>query len=88
MRLSLLQENFNTALSHVSRFVSSKAQLPILNNILVSSDQGRLKLSATNLELGINYWLGAKIEEEGSFSIPAHDITEFVSYLSAGKLDL
>jgi len=88
MKLSLLQENLNTALSSVSRFVALKAQLPILSNILFSTDSGRLKLSATNLELGINYWLGAKITDEGSFTIPAKEITEFVSYLPTGKLDL
>jgi DNA polymerase-3 subunit beta len=88
MRLSLLQENLNTALSNVSRFVSTKSQLPILNNILLSTDSGRLKLSATNLELSINYWIGAKIEQEGSIALPSKEITEFVSYLPAGKLDL
>ena len=88
MKLSLLQENLNNALTNVSRFVSSKNQLPILNNILLSTDNGRLKLSATNLELSINYWIGAKIEEEGSITIPAREITEFVSYLTPGKMDL
>jgi DNA polymerase-3 subunit beta len=88
MKLSLLQENLNLALGNVSRFVSSKSQLPILNNILLSTDQGRLKLSATNLELSINYWIGAKIEEEGSITIPSKEITEFISYLPSGKLDL
>lgn len=88
MKLSLLEENFSQALSHTSRFVASKVQLPILNNILLSTDNGRLKLSATNLDLAINYWLGAKIETEGSFCLPAKEITEFVSYLPAGKIDL
>ena len=88
MKLSLLQENLNSALSNVSRFVSSKNQLPILNNILLSTDNGRLKLSATNLELSINYWVGAKIEEEGTITIPSKEITEFVSYLTPGKIDL
>ena len=88
MKLSLLQENLNTALSSVSRFVSLKSQLPILSHILFNTDAGRLKLSATNLELGINYWIGAKIDQEGTFAIPAKEITEFVSYLSAGKIDL
>ncbi|HPJ17334.1 MAG TPA: DNA polymerase III subunit beta [Candidatus Woesebacteria bacterium] len=87
MQISLLQENLHSALTAVSRFVTSKAQLPILNNILFQTDQGRLKLSATNLELGINYWLGAKIETEGSFTIPAKELAEFISYLSPGKLD-
>ena len=88
MKFSVLQENLNTALQNVSRFVSPKTQLPILSNILFQSDEGRLKLSATNLELGINYWLGAKLEDEGSFTIPSKEITEFVSYLSAGKIDV
>jgi len=87
MKFSLLQENLSPALTHVSRFVSTKTQLPILGNILFSSDQGRLKISATNLELGINYWIGAKIDIDGSFAIPAREITEFISYLSPGKLD-
>ena len=88
MKLSLLQENLNLALTNVSRFVSSKSQLPILGNILISTDQGRLKLSATNLELSINYWIGAKINQEGSITIPSKEITEFISYLPAGKIDL
>jgi len=88
MNLSLLQENLNLALTNVSRFVSSKNQLPVLNNILFSTDQGRLKLSATNLELSINYWVGAKIDQEGSITVPAKEISEFVSYLPSGKIDL
>ena len=88
MNLSLLQENLNLALTNVSRFVSSKNQIPVLNNILFSTDQGRLKLSATNLELSINYWVGAKIDQEGSITVPAKEITEFISYLPSGKIDL
>jgi DNA polymerase-3 subunit beta len=88
MKLSLLQENLNSALSHVSRFVSPKTHLPILSNILFSTDSGRLKLTATNLEIGINYWIGAKIETEGSFTIPSKEISEFISYLPSGKIDL
>lgn len=88
MKLSLLQENLNTALNNVSRFVSSKNQLPVLGNILFTTDNGRFKLSATNLELSINYWIGAKIEKEGSVTLPAKEITEFISYLPVGKIDL
>lgn len=88
MKLSLLEENFSLALTHTSRFVASKLQLPILSHLLLSTDNGRLKLSATNLDLAINYWIGAKIEEEGSLCLPAKEITEFVSYLSPGPLNL
>jgi DNA polymerase-3 subunit beta len=88
MRLSLLQENLKTALDHVSRFVTSKSQLPILGNLLLTTSDGRLIISATNLEIGISYSLGAKIDVEGSICLPAREITEFVSYLAPGKIDL
>lgn len=88
MKLSLLQENLNQALTHVSRFVSSRNQLPILANILFQTDSGRLKLSATNLELAINYWIGAKIDQPGSITVSHREIVEFISYLPSGKIDL
>jgi len=88
MKVLTLQENLNKGLSLVSRLVTSKAQLPVLNNILLVTDKGRLKLSATNLETGINYWLGAKIEKEGAISVPAKTLTEFVSLLPLEKVQL
>ena len=88
MKLSLLQPNLNLALSHISRFVSLKNQLPILSHTLLATDNGRLKLSATNLEIGINYWIGAKIDEEGSLAVPVKEISEFVSYLPSETINL
>jgi len=88
MKLSVLQENLAKGLSLVSRSVAPKAQLPVLGNILLATDKGRLKLSATNLETGINYWLGAKIEKEGAISVPAKILTEFVSSLPSEKIEL
>jgi len=88
MKLSVLQENLAKGLSLVSRSVAPKAQLPVLGNILLTTDKGRLKLSATNLETGINYWLGAKIEKEGAISVPAKILTEFVSSLPSEKIEL
>jgi DNA polymerase III subunit beta len=88
MKFSVLQENLNEALANVSRFISSKSQLPVLNNILITTDNGRIKLSATNLDIGLNYWIGGKIEKEGSITIPSKEVTEFVSYLNTGKLEI
>lgn len=88
MKLTILQENLAKGLSIVSRSVSTRAQLPALGNVLMTADKGRLKLSATNLETGINYWLGAKIEKEGTISIPAKILTEFVSSLPSEKINL
>lgn len=88
MKLSVLQENLVKGLGIVSRSVTTKAQLPVLSNVLLTTNKGRLKLSATNLETGINYWLGAKIEKEGTISIPAKILTEFVSSLPSEKINL
>ncbi|MDP3954909.1 MAG: DNA polymerase III subunit beta [bacterium] len=88
MKISLLQENFNKGLSLVSRQVSGKATLPILANILLSTENGRLRLSATNLETGINLWLGSKVEEEGSLTLPAKVLNEFVASLPPDKIEI
>ena len=88
MQVSILQENLNKGFSITSRIISSKTILPILSNILISAEEGKLKLTATNLEIGINIWLPAKKEKAGKFTVPAKDITEFVSSLPAGKIEL
>lgn len=83
-----MQENLNKALSVVNRFVSSKPQMPVLSNILLTTDKGRLKLSASDLEKGVNLWVGAKIEKEGSILIPARVFTELVHGLPLEKVKL
>jgi DNA polymerase-3 subunit beta len=88
MKLSILQENLARGLSISSRSVAARAQLPVLSNVLLATDKGRLKLSATNLETGINLWLGAKVEKEGAISVPAKILTEFVASLPAGKVEV
>src|SRR5690554_4904192 len=88
MKISLTQENLNKALVAVGRIVGARASLPVLTNILLSSDANRLKLSSTNLEIGINYWIGAKVEEEGSITVPARLIGEYVANLPNETLHL
>jgi DNA polymerase-3 subunit beta len=88
MKVSVLQENLAHGLSIVSRAVSPRSTLPVLGNILVASDEGRLRLSATNLELGITCWIGAKIEEEGSTTVPARTFTDLVSTLPPDRVNM
>jgi len=88
MKLSCLQENLNKGLNVVGRAVATRTTLPITNNVLLATDQGRLKLVATNLEMAISCWIGAKIEEEGIITIPARLLTEFVSSLPGERIDL
>ena len=88
MKVSVLQENLAHGLSIVARAVSPRSTLPVLNNVLIATDDGRLRLSATNLELGITCWIGAKIHEEGSTTVPARTFTELVSTLTDKQVDM
>ena len=88
MKLSCLQENLSKALGIVGRAVATRSTLPITQNILMSTDQGRLKLSATNLEIAVTTWVGAKIADEGAITIPARLLTDFVTSLPDGQIDI
>ena len=88
MKVSVLQENLAHGLSIVSRAVSPRSTLPVLNNILIATDEGRLRLSATNLELGITCWIGAKIEEEGSTTVPARTFTDLIGTLPPDQIKI
>ncbi|MDI3340383.1 MAG: DNA polymerase III subunit beta [Sphaerobacter sp.] len=81
MRLSCQQEDLQRALGHVSRAVSRKSTLPVLGNVLLSAEGGRLKLAATNLEIAITAWADATIEEEGTITVRSDLLTEFVASL-------
>ena len=88
MRLSCLQENLSKGLAVVGRAVDTRSTLPVTQNVLISTDQSRLKLSATNLEIAITTWIGASIEEEGAITLPARILTEFVNTLEGDKIDV
>ena len=88
MKVNVLQESLARGLSIVSRAVSPRSTLPVLSNVLVASDEGRLRLSATNLELGITCWIGAKIEEEGSTTVPARTFVDLVGTLPQEQVSL
>ena len=88
MKLSCLQENLNKGLGIIGRAVATRTTLPITQNVLISTDQSQLKLAATNLEIAISSWIGAKIESEGSITIPARVFTEFISSLPNDVISL
>ncbi|MDO8240563.1 MAG: DNA polymerase III subunit beta [Candidatus Moranbacteria bacterium] len=85
MKLICTQENFKKAIFNSERMVSKQNTLPILNNILFEIEMGGLKLSATNLEIGVSVQIGAKIEKEGKITIPAKLISNFVNNLPHGE---
>lgn len=86
MKLTVTQENLSKALQVVGRVASGKTPLPILNNILFKTDKNRLLLAATNLEIAITQHIGSKIETEGSLTVPAKLMGEFISNLPKGNV--
>ncbi len=88
MKITVLQENLARGLGIVSKAVSPRSTLPVLANVLVASDEGRLRLSATNLEMGITCWIPARIEEEGSTTVPARTFVDLISTLPSDQVML
>jgi DNA polymerase-3 subunit beta len=81
MKLSCLQENLNRGLGVVGRAVATRSTLPITQNILISAEQSGLKLAATNLEMAITCWIGAKVKQKGDITVPARLLSDFVNSL-------
>ena len=88
MKIQVLQENFSKALTTASRFTSSRAQLPVLGNILLAAGRNKLSISSTNLEISIALSIGAKVEKEGAITVPSRTITDLVSNLRPGTVSL
>jgi DNA polymerase-3 subunit beta len=82
------QQDLNRGFSVVGHAVSNRSTLPILANVLLATDQGRLRLYATNLEIGINCWVDAQVHEEGSTTVPAKRITDFVGSLPQDSVNI
>ncbi len=88
VKVSCLQENLQRALAQVSRAVATKTALPVLSNVLLATDDGRLRIAATNLEIGITTWIGASIDEEGRITVDARLLSEFVNTLPNAPVSL
>lgn len=87
MKFTCLQENLSKGLGTVHRAIPTKSMLPILSNILISAENGQIKLAATNTETTIVTYVGASIEKEGAITVPAKLIKEFLSTLSPSTLE-
>jgi len=88
MKVTVLQENLSRGVNIVSRAVSPRSTLPVLGNILMATDDGRLRLSATNLEMGITCWISARIDGEGSTTVPARTLSDLVNTLPVDNVQL
>ncbi len=88
MEVEVTQENLAHALLNTSRVSSSRSGLPILNNILIRTTNNQLLIAATNLEIATTQTIGAKIVKQGSLTVPAKLITEFVQNLPKEKIKI
>jgi DNA polymerase-3 subunit beta len=88
MKAIVTQQHLAHGLSIVGRAVSPRSTLPVLANVLVATDEGRLRLSATNLELGITCWIPAQIQEEGSVTVPARTLVDLVGTFPPDNVNL
>jgi DNA polymerase-3 subunit beta len=84
VKLSVMQENLARGLSVVSRAVSTRSTLPVLANVLLKTEDGGLRLTTTNLEIGLIYWVPGKIETDGATTVPAKLLTDLVMSLQGG----
>lgn len=87
MHATVLAENIQKALSIVGRTVSTRSELPILENILLEAKESVLSLATTNLESGITTNIGAKVEKKGAITVSVRLLTEFISTISAEKIE-
>jgi len=85
VKLSVMQENLARGLQVVSRAVSTRSTLPVLNNVLLRTEDGGLKLTATNLEIGMTYWVPGKVDTGGAITVPARLLTDIVAGLPANE---
>ncbi len=88
MNVSVMQENLARGLGIVGRAVSARATLPVLANVLLRTENAGLKLTATNLEIGINCWVPGKVTDEGEITVPARLLADLVSSLPNQRIDL
>lgn len=90
MKISVLQENLAKGLGIVNKAVESRPTMPVLGNILLETEDARLKLAAVNMGLGmgITCWIGAKVEQPGAITLPAKTLADLVNNLSPERVDL
>lgn len=88
MKLQVTQSNLSRALNTVARIANNRGALPVLANILLKTENNRLKIAATNLDIAISQFVGSKVEAEGSITVPARLTQEFVNNLPDGVVNL
>jgi len=88
VKVSCFQQDLAKGLAIVGRAIAQRSTLPVLSNILLATDLGRLKLSATNLEMAVTCWIAAKVEEDGATTMPARTLVDLVGAMPAEVVNM
>jgi len=88
MKFSSLSDNLKKAVNSVERVVSAKTTLPVLNNILVEAKDGKIKVVATDLDMGVTYWLRGKVDQDGQTTVPVKLLSSYLSSALGGKIQI
>lgn len=88
MEIEILKENLKNGLNVVEKIVGKNLSLPILDNVLINTEDNFLSLSSTDLETAIKIWSLAKIIKKGNVVVPAKFLSNFVSLLPNEKIIL
>lgn len=88
MKFTVLQQDLLPVLQAVSRSVGVRSTLPVLDNILLSVEGQKLKIAATNLEIGVIKFLSVEVIAPGEITIPAKTLVELISGLGQEKITL
>ena len=88
MRFVFLTENLQKKISFLNHAISGRGSLPILSNFLFEAKKGKLRISATDLEIGVVVEIPANIEEEGETTVPAKTFSDLLSNIDEEKITI
>ncbi len=88
MKITCAQADLERAVNIVSKAITPNTTLPVLNNILLKAEANKLHLSATNLEVAIQFFIPAEVKNEGSITIPAKLLSSYVNLLKDERIDV
>lgn len=88
MKFSCLQENLTRGLTIVGRAIPSRSTLQITQNVLLTAEESKVTISATDLSIAMTTCIGAQVEEKGAVTIPARLLNEFINTLPAERVDI
>ncbi|MGA2911778.1 MAG: DNA polymerase III subunit beta [Candidatus Levyibacteriota bacterium] len=88
MKVTFLSDNLQRKIAFLNHAVSLRGQLPILSNFLLEAKNGKLIISATDLEIGISSSIAVNIEKEGRITIPAKNFSDLLTNLGSQKITL